>query len=430
MSELRNNSIAERSNVPDSSSGASSNLSTPSSINSALGNFIAKRFESFLTGVVDGQLAITWPGGNTTYHGTRSDLVDYNVSVTLHSLQPIRQLAIYGDVGFAESYLRGEWSTDNLLNLFHLFMRSEPEKNANLARSFRNLLSRLKHWRNRNSKAGSQRNIAFHYDLGNDFYKLWLDESMTYSSALFETESDTLAEAQQNKMAKVCTMLQPNAGNRVLEIGCGWGALASYMARNSSVDVEGISLSSEQLIFAKKHNTEEKNQSIGSTLFRHQDYRDVNDKYDHIVSVEMFEAVGQQYWESYFTRLKQLLNADGTAVIQVITIDESRFEKYTKKPDFIQRYIFPGGMLPTRTHLAKLAENAGFAIDQSHWFGKSYAKTLSDWRRKFEAAHAEITSQGFDDRFIRMWRYYLVYCETAFNLGRTDVGLIKLVKKP
>ena len=417
MSDIQNNSVSELS-------GDSGGLKY------AVGNFVAKRFESFLAGVSDGQLALTWPGGTTTYYGTRSDIANYNATLTLHSLQPIRQLAMHGDVGFAESYLQGEWSTDSLLNLFHLIMRNDPRVNSTFAGSLRNRINRFfKHWQNRNSKAGSQRNIAFHYDLGNDFYKLWLDKSMNYSSALYERDSDNLALAQQNKMAKVCAMLQPGEGSRVLEIGCGWGGLANYVANQSLVDIEGISLSTEQLAYAKKHNSVSTDSGIGSTTFRHQDYREVEGTYDHVMSIEMFEAVGEQYWETYFNRLKQLLKNNGTAVLQVITIDESRFEKYRKQPDFIQRYIFPGGMLPTRTHLAKLAEDAGFEIDQSHWFGKSYAKTLADWRHKFETVHGEVMSQGFDDRFIRMWRYYLVYCETGFNLGFTDVGLIKLVKK-
>lgn len=417
MSEIQNNNIAE---LADTSSG----------MKNALGNFIAKQFESFLAGVSDGQLALTWPSGTTSYYGTRSDVASNNASVTLHSFQPIRQLAVSGNIGFAESYMEGEWSTDNLLNLFHLVMRNDPAVKTTFAGSFRNRLNGfMRHWQNRNSKKGSQRNIAYHYDLGNDFYKLWLDASMNYSSGLYESESDDLAAAQQNKMAKVCAMMQPEAGSRVLEIGCGWGALANYMATNASVDVEGISLSSEQLAYADQYNTVSKKPLGGSTAFRHQDYREVDDTFDHIMSVEMFEAVGEQYWESYFNQLKHLLKEDGTAILQVITIDESRFEKYRKQPDFIQRYIFPGGMLPTRTHLAKLAESAGFEIDQSLWFGKSYARTLAHWRHKFEAAQHGVAGLGFDERFTRMWRYYLVYCETGFNLDLTDVGLIKLVKR-
>lgn len=417
MSELQNNSVTGLSE-------------TSGGMKSALGNFIAKRFESFLAGVSDGQLALTWPGGATTYHGTRSEVADYNATLTLHSWQPIRQLAMSGNVGFAEAYMQGEWSTDNLLNLFHLILRNDPGVKSTFAGSLRNRCNRfLKHWQNRNSKAGSQRNIEYHYDLGNEFYKLWLDPSMTYSSALYESESDSLAMAQQNKMAKVCAMMQPDAGSRVLEIGCGWGALANYMANHSRVDVEGISLSSEQLSYARQFNSSDDGSSSGTVKFKHQDYREVDDKFDHIMSVEMFEAVGEQYWQTYFSQLKALLRTGGTAVLQVITIDESRFEKYRKQPDFIQRYIFPGGMLPTRTHLAQLAENAGFDIDQTYWFGDSYAKTLAAWRDKFESVQREIATQGFDERFIRMWRYYLVYCETGFNRGLTDVGLVKLIKR-
>lgn len=417
MSDLRNNSVTET-------------LDTSTRLQSAFGNFIAKRFESFLAGVSDGQLALTWPGGTTTYHGIRSDIASNNASVTLHSLQPIRRLATGGDVGFAEAYMDGEWSTDSLLNLFHLIMRNESSVDSAIAGSFRSRLSRfVKHWQNRNSKAGSQRNISYHYDLGNEFYKLWLDDSMNYSSALFESEQDTLADAQQNKMRKVLEMMQSSAGSQVLEVGCGWGGLANYMAKNAGVDVEGISLSSEQLAYAAEHNSLSKTGKTGSTAFRHQDYREVNKTYDHIMSIEMFEAVGEKYWETYFRQLSDLLKTKGSAVLQVITIDESRFEKYRKQPDFIQRYIFPGGMLPTRTHLATLADKAGFDIEQTHWFGRSYAKTLAEWRKRFEAVQRDVKAEGFDDRFMRMWRYYLVYCETGFTFGTTDVGLLKLVKR-
>jgi len=297
MSERTNDTIAD---LPDASSR----------MKSALGNFIARRFESFLEGVVDGQLALTWPGGTTTYHGTRSEIASNNASVTLHSLQPIRQLASAGDVGFAESYMQGEWSTESLLNLFHLIMRNESSVDEAISGSLRSRFSRFfKHWQNRNSKAGSQRNIAYHYDLGNDFYRLWLDESMTYSSALFEADTDTLAQAQQNKMSKVLEMMAPTEGGRVLEIGCGWGALARYVATEAKVDVTGISLSSEQLRYASEHNTVSASSNTGSTSYLHQDYREVAQSYDHIMSIEMFEAVGERYWETYFDQLKNLLAA-------------------------------------------------------------------------------------------------------------------------
>lgn len=396
----------------------------------ALGAFISKRFETFLAGVSDGQLALTWPNGSTTYHGTRSEVANRNAQVTLHSLQPIRRLAIGGDVGFAESYMDGEWSTECLLNLFHLIMRNEATVKKVISGSFRSRFARfIKHWLNRNSKEGSQRNIAYHYDLGNAFYHLWLDSSMSYSSAFYEHEDESLSVAQVKKMSKVRQMMQPHRGDTVLEIGCGWGALAHYMGTQAGVHVDGISLSSEQLAYAREHNSLVASKSSGATSFYHQDYREVNETYDHIMSIEMFEAVGEQYWETYFEQLRKLLKVDGCAVLQVITIDESRFDRYQKKPDFIQRYIFPGGMLPTKTHLYALAEKAGFEIDESHWFGESYARTLAAWRNNFEKAEHGIRSEGFDDRFIRMWRYYLVYCQTGFTFGTTDVGLLKLKKR-
>ncbi len=417
MSERQNNGVGELVN-------------SGSPVKEALGNFIAKRFESFLAGVSDGQLALTWPGGVTTYHGTRSDEFSKNASVLLHNLQPIRRLASSGAIGFAESYMDGEWSTDSLLNLFHLFMRNETSVYSATTGSYRSRSARLiKHWQNRNSKVGSQRNIAYHYDLGNAFYQLWLDDSMTYSSGWYESGEETLALAQKKKMAKIHELMKPDPGGRVLEVGCGWGGLARYMATHASVNVEGISLSKEQLQYAVEHNAISADGDSGSTDFRFQDYREVNDTYDHIMSIEMFEAVGEQYWETYFQQLHCLLKPNGSAVLQVITLEESRFDKYRKQPDFIQRYIFPGGMLPTRKRLFALASSAGFAIEHAHWFGQSYAKTLADWRSVFETEQRNILAQGFDERFLRMWRYYLVYCQTGFTFGTTDVGLLRLVKR-
>jgi len=417
MSELQNNSVVE--------------LNDPTvGLKGALGAFITKRFETFLAGVSDGQLTLVWPNGVTTRHGTRNEIPSKNAQVTLHSLQPIRRLAIGGDVGFAESYMDGEWSTDSLLNLFHLIMRNEATVKKVISGSFRSRFARfIKHWQNRNSKEGSQRNIAYHYDLGNEFYQLWLDPSMNYSSGIYQQDNDSLSAAQNEKMSKVREMMQPDMGDRVLEVGCGWGALARYMGTHAGVHVEGISLSSEQLAYAREHNTVAPSDHTGSTIFRHQDYREVGETYDHIMSIEMFEAVGEQYWATYFNQLQKLLKTDGSAVLQVITIDESRFDRYQKKPDFIQRYIFPGGMLPTKTHLSALAEKAGFEIEETHWFGESYARTLAAWRDSFERVQRGIRSEGFDERFIRMWRYYLVYCETGFTFGTTDVGLLKLRKR-
>jgi cyclopropane-fatty-acyl-phospholipid synthase len=286
----------------------------------------------------------------------------------------------------------------------------------------------IKHNRNQNSLNGSRRNIEFHYDLGNNFYELWLDPTMSYSSAVFKGD-ESLEEAQHMKLDQVVQYLNPQAGAKVLEIGCGWGGMARKLATRASCHVEGISLSHEQLRYAREHNTVGiKDDVSGSTSFRHQDYRQVQGSYDHIVSIEMFEAVGEQYWSTYFSKLYELLERGGTAVLQVITIAEDRFEQYRSSPDFIQRYIFPGGMLPTKTHLLDLVNGAGLEIVQTDWFGQSYATTLRLWRDKFDHVSREVQGQGFDERFLRMWRYYLSYCETGFMFGRTDVGQLLITK--
>lgn len=393
---------------------------------------IKQRFEKVLEGFQDGQLALTWPDGTSNVYGGRSDRAEYNAGVVLHSYLPLRRLITDGQLGFAESYMRGEWSTDDLPSLFSLIMRNEQHigpvtRGGALSR----VLNIWQHWTKRNSIDGSQRNIAYHYDLGNEFYKLWLDQSMSYSSALYRTGDETLEQAQQNKIEQIATMLAPDAGANVLEIGCGWGSLANKLSSQSNVNVTGISLSEQQLDYANVHN---KNSDVassdaqGGTRFEYCDYRDVEGKYDHIVSIEMFEAVGEQYWETYFNKLALLLDSGGTAVIQTITILEDRFDAYRSRPDFIQRYIFPGGMLPTKTLLTQHIEQAGFALEQHYWFGDSYVKTLAAWRTRFEQASRDVMAHNFDERFMRMWRYYLVYCETGFDMGHTDVGLVKIRK--
>lgn len=393
---------------------------------------IKQRFERVLAGFQDGQLTLTWPDGTSGVYGQRSDQAEHNASVVLHSYAPLRRLITDGQLGFAESYMQGEWSTDHLPNLFSLIMRNDQHiapatEGGRLAR----VVNLWQHWTKRNSAGGSKRNIAFHYDLGNDFYKLWLDQSMSYSSALYLSGDETLEQAQQNKINRITELLAPEPNSTVLEIGCGWGALANELSHKSKANVTGISLSEQQLEYANANNeTADINVSAvtGSRSFEYCDYRDVKGKFDHIVSIEMFEAVGQQYWDAYFNKLAELLDSGGTAVIQTITILEDRFEAYRSSPDFIQRYIFPGGMLPTKALLAEHCEKAGFVLEQQHWFGESYAKTLAVWRTRFEQVSKDVLTLNFDDRFIRMWRYYLVYCETGFDIGRTDVGLIKIRK--
>lgn len=396
----------------------------------AMGSLIGRQFDHLLDGIQHGQLRFTWPDGHTTVHGQQSTDLSENAHVTLHSFKPVRQMMINGENGFAESYLRGEWSADNLRNLFTLIMNNEAQVADITSGSwYARLANSIRHQRNKNSLSGSRRNIEFHYDLGNSFYELWLDPSMSYSSALYKAD-ESLEQAQRNKLEQVVSFLDPAAGARVLEIGCGWGAMAHKLATVAQCQVEGISLSHEQLRYAEEHHrVMSGDESTGSTAFRHQDYRQVTGTYDHIVSIEMFEAVGEQYWDTYFSKLQELLEPGGTAVLQVITIAEDRFDEYKASPDFIQRYIFPGGMLPSKTHLQELVDKAGFDIVETDWFGPSYATTLKVWRERFDLVSRDVQTQGFDDRFMRMWRYYLSYCETGFNFERTDVGQLLLIKR-
>jgi len=416
MSEMENQTIGR-------------SLPSPQWYQQLLGRLIGRRFDHLLDGITNGQLSLTWPDGHLSRHGNKSMDPSLNAQLTLHNYRPIRQMMLSGENGFAESYLQGDWSTDNLRNLFTLILNNEAEVAVMTTGSwYARFLNTIRHGRNRNSVRGSQRNIEFHYDLGNSFYQLWLDPTMSYSSAVFNGE-ESLEQAQRVKLSKVVESLNPAPGARVLEIGCGWGAMANQLATQAGCRVEGISLSQEQLRYAREFNHVEGDEQIpGSTEFRYQDYRAVQGQYEHIVSIEMFEAVGEQYWSTYFGKLSELLEQGGTAVLQVITIDEDRFDEYRASPDFIQRYIFPGGMLPTKTHLSQLVKAAGFELVEVDWFGPSYAQTLVHWRERFDQVVSEVTSLGFDERFLRMWRYYLDYCETGFRVGRTDVGQLVLRK--
>ncbi len=401
--------------------------SSRASMSAVVTKGVKSRFEKVLNGFLDGQLTLTWPDGSVNVYGQRG-ASDHNAAVRLRSFQPLRRLITEGQIGFAESYMRGEWESDDLAALFSLIMRNEHRIGPATRGGVVSRLSNMWQHRNkRNSIRGSQRNIAFHYDLGNDFYQLWLDKSMSYSSALYTDDSESLAQAQQNKIDRIVGMLSPESGSNILEIGCGWGALAHQLAIKTNANVTGVSLSAEQLAYAQSNNHISGDQ-LGSTQFHHKDYRDVTGKFDHIVSIEMFEAVGEQYWSTYFDKVNSLLSDGGTAVIQSITLREDRFEAYRSRPDFIQRYIFPGGMLPTKTLLKQHLERAGLVLEQQHWFGESYAKTLKAWRDRFEQVTSDVLALNFDERFIRMWRYYLVYCETGFATGHTDVGLLKIKK--
>jgi cyclopropane-fatty-acyl-phospholipid synthase len=325
-----------------------------------------------------------------------------------------------GDVGFAEAYIAGDWSTDSLADLLSVAVANRSAlEDAVYGHWLGRLADRIRHLLHRNTRAGARRNIHAHYDLGNDFYRLWLDEGMTYSSALFDGDDRRpLNDAQDAKYSRILDELALPAGASVLEIGCGWGAFAELAARRG-LSVTGLTLSAEQLAWARER-------IAGAGLadrarFELRDYRDEAGRYDGIASIEMFEAVGERYWPAYFGTLRRCLAPGGRAVVQTIVIDDALFDRYRRGTDFIQQYVFPGGMLPSASRFAQEADAAGLRIVERFAFGPDYALTLRQWRERFVARLAAVRALGFDSRFVRTWEFYLAYCEAAFRHGNTDV---------
>ncbi|MFG6467930.1 class I SAM-dependent methyltransferase [Pelomonas baiyunensis] len=332
-----------------------------------------------------------------------------------------------GDVGFAESFIAGHWSTPDLSALLELFIRNRTELESLFYGGFwGGLLYRLRHALNRNTRSGSRKNIQAHYDLGNEFYRLWLDPTMNYSSAWFEGQTDgDLGLAQQAKMRRALAEAQVAPGARVLEIGCGWGAVAEVAARDFQAQLTGVTLSHEQLAWAQQRLTRA---GLKADL-RLQDYRDIADEpFDAIVSIEMFEAVGREYWDSYFRTVAAKLKPGGRACIQSITIRDDLFDRYVRSTDFIQQYIFPGGLLPSPSQFRAHAEKAGLRVVNELAFGADYAETLRRWREAFLSHEGRVRGLGFDTRFMRIWEFYLAYCEAAFTAGNTDVMQFTLVR--
>ncbi len=366
-----------------------------------------------------GKITVRTPNGATLDHQTGRP--GPQATVVLYRWRGLRRLLAGGDIAFAEAYMDGDWSSPDLPALLELAAVNMAEIEHAIAGLLPvRLFNRARHLLRANSRRGSRRNIAFHYDLGNDFYRLWLDQSMTYSSALYRADNETLEEAQENKLDRITELLASPPDAEILEIGCGWGALATRLAK-AGAGVRGITLSTQQLAHARDIV---RKSGVGErVMLELQDYRDCQGAFERIVSIEMLEAVGEQYWPIYFNKLRQLLKADGRAVLQVITIADSRFETYRKGADFIQRYIFPGGMLPTKALIAAHAEKAGLKLVASECFGESYARTLADWRARFRQSSAALQTLGFDQRFRRLWDYYLAYCEAGFRAATIDVGL-------
>jgi cyclopropane-fatty-acyl-phospholipid synthase len=371
-----------------------------------------------------GELIIEAPGGLTL--ALRSGRSGPQARLIINSWRALRRFILGRDIGFAEAYMAQELSTPNLVALL-----SFARLNRGNADPFRWLrlprpALRIRHVLNRNTRRGSRRNIAAHYDLGNDFYRQWLDAGMTYSAGLFAAPDRTLEQAQDAKLDRVIELLELSGGESVLEIGCGWGGFAERLLRRTDCSVTGLTVSAEQLAYARDRLVD--NTRPSRCDLRLQDYRDVQGRYDRIVSIEMLEAVGEAYWPIYFNRIWDRLRPGGVAVLQVITINEACFETYRRRPDFIQKYIFPGGMLPTKEAIQREAASAGFSLVASEFFASDYARTLAEWRARFHHAWPKIEAMGFDGRFRRMWDFYLAYCQVGFETGAIDVGLYKLVK--
>ncbi|MFZ2219673.1 MAG: cyclopropane-fatty-acyl-phospholipid synthase family protein [Rhodoferax sp.] len=380
-----------------------------------------------------GSLTVQLPDGSLQHFGQHEGPA---ATITLHNWQVFSAALKSGDIGFAESYIAGDWSTGHLTDLLQLFVANRVHIDDAIYGSWAGrLLYRIKHLLNRNTRANSQKNIHAHYDLGNAFYQLWLDETMNYSSAWFEGRTDgDLVRAQNAKVRRALQQAGVKAGDRVLEIGCGWGALAEMATTEFGASVAGVTLSTEQLSFAQRRMAKlgiapASSGAAVSHDLRLQDYRDIQDgPFDAICSIEMVEAVGREYWPTYFQVVKKLLKPGGRACIQSIVIDDHLFERYLGSTDFIQQYIFPGGCLPCPAEFRRQAQAAGLQVVEEFSFGQDYALTLRLWRERFLAHRADILRQGFDERFMRIWEFYLCYCEAAFTMKNTDLVQYTLVR--
>ena len=377
---------------------------------------ITNRFLETLNHIEYGTLSVTTPDGQcNSYQGTHAGA---DATFILHDWRAVTALASSGDIGLAEGYRDGWWSSDDLVSLFYFGLQNEAALNNYIYGGvFARVAAKLAYLFTQNTLKGSRKNIHAHYDLGNDFYKLWLDPTMTYSSAIFEDAHDDLAHAQHRKYDRIINRLGPSG--RVLEIGCGWGGFAERALETKDYAIKGLTISDEQHAFATTRLN-------GKADIALEDYRAQTGRYDHIVSIEMFEAVGEKYWPLYFKKLKSLLETDGKALIQTITIGEDYFERYRQGGDAIRTFIFPGGMLPSPKRFEEESAKAGFRLTDAFAFGQDYARTLEIWLQRFEDRLGEVRRLGFDEKFIRMWRFYLTSCIASFKIGRTNVMQMEL----
>ena len=377
-----------------------------------------KLFQFILTKIHNGVLTVQMPSGTQHIFAGREN--DFHANMRIFSWNAISRMLKSGDIGLAEGYMAGEWTTDDLPALLGLMAANikYAEQHVPGLKAAR-FLDKINLFSNRNNRRGSRRNISFHYDLGNDFYQLWLDQSMTYSSALFDQNKTDIHEAQLNKYRRLATDMGIQKGDHIMEIGCGWGGFAEFAVTELNCKVTGLTLSQEQLDFARRRLDKTKYGDQAEFLLC--DYRDISGQFDHVVSIEMMEAVGEEYWSQYFHTIKKLLRPGGRAGIQVITFADDRFSRYRKHMDFIQKYIFPGGLLPSDEQFKEHLGKAKLTLEKQLDFGHDYARTLAIWQQSFLSKVDEIQNMGFDDKFIKMWLFYLSYCEAGFRQENIDV---------
>jgi len=366
-----------------------------------------------------GRLIVRLPGGAS--HRLEGSQPGPSATLEIRDYRFAGRVLASGDIGFAEGYMAGEWETPHLAALLEALARNGDHiRRLMVGNSMMKAVHWLSHRMNRNSRSGSRKNIHAHYDLGNAFYAAWLDPSMTYSSARFTRAGQALETAQREKYAALARAMDLHAGHSVLEIGCGWGGFAEFAARDVGARVTGITISREQYDFARQRIF---NAGLSERAdIQLIDYRDVQGRFDRVASIEMFEAVGEEYWPAYFGKIRDVLEPGGRAGLQIITIDDAVFSRYRKRTDFIQKYIFPGGMLPSESALKSVVADAGLDWRTVERFGQDYAETLRLWDERFQGAWDDIRRiSGFDERFRRLWRFYLAYCEAGFRSARTNV---------
>ncbi len=394
-------------------------------LNNSLNMSMKKISNNFLNKIQKGNLEVIYPNNQKKeFIGSKNG---HKADIKLNNYKLFSKVLTRGPVGLAEAYMDSDFESRNLSKLLLFCQDNEiaflGNKRLNLIITY---FIKFKHYLNENTKSKSKKNIKYHYDLGNDFYKHWLDKSMTYSSAIFPEKDSNLFDAQINKYEQIAHPLNLNENSNLLDIGCGWGGFSSYVAKKYKSNVDAITISRKQYDFAVERIYKEGlNEKVKIKM---KDYRDVKEKYSNIASIEMFEAVGKKYWQTFLKTIKDSLSSNGNASLQIITINDYKVEKYQKNPDFIQQYIFPGGVLPSKKQLYRIAEDVGLEFLELKSYKNSYAKTLQIWNKKFQMEWPSISSQGFSLRFKKMWEYYLSYCEVGFITGATDVSQF-IVKK-